>query len=156
PKGTGITVHPDSMPDVLAFLVRVNLQGLPNAASNLPARAAAAPRAAIPKPLPAALAQRLASLSPVTEAMLAAPPEGDWLRGRRPFDAAGFSPLRQMERGNVQQLRQAWSLRLDASPNAITPLVHDGVLFVYSGGTVLAVDAATGTPLWSYEHGSRP
>jgi alcohol dehydrogenase (cytochrome c) len=73
---------------------------------------------------------------------------------RRTFDAAGYSPLRQIDRGNVQRLRQAWTLPLDASANEITPLVHGGVLFVFSGNVVLAIDGAGGTPLWRYQHGS--
>ncbi len=45
----------------------------------------------------------------------------------------------------------AWSLALPAGSNAITPLVHDGVLFINSSGTVLAVDVNTGDTLWSFE-----
>ncbi len=111
PKGTGISVDPQAMPDVLALLVRANLQGLPTVAVA-PCRTSVpreAPRVRIPEPLPANLAQRLSSLTPVSEAMLAAPPEGDWLMWRRTFDAAGYSPLRQIDRGNVQRLRQAWT-----------------------------------------------
>lgn len=154
PKATGQSVDPAAMPDVLAMLVRANLQGLPAMVAAPAAPRAAAPRAAIPDPLPAPLAQRLASLTPVTDAMLDAPPAGDWLMWRRTFDAAGASPLRQIDRANVQQLRQAWSLPLDRGPNEITPLVHDGVLFVFSGNVVLAIDGASGTPLWRYQHGS--
>jgi alcohol dehydrogenase (cytochrome c) len=47
-----------------------------------------------------------------------------------------------------------WSLPLDPSTNEITPLVHDGVLFVYSGATLQAVDAGSGRPLWKYTHSS--
>jgi alcohol dehydrogenase (cytochrome c) len=154
PKGTGTSVQPEALPDILAMLVRANLQGLPPVAVAPAApRSAAVPRVAVPRPLPANLAQRLASLGPVSAAMLAAPPDGDWLMWRRTFDAAGFSPLRQIDRGNVQTLRQAWRLPLDPGANEITPLVHDGVLFVFSGNVVLAVDGAGGTPLWRYEHG---
>jgi alcohol dehydrogenase (cytochrome c) len=70
---------------------------------------------------------------------------------RRTFDATGFSPLKQIDRGNVRQLQKVWSLPLDPSSNEITPLVHDGVLFVFSGSGVQAVEAATGKPLWRYE-----
>lgn len=158
PKGSTATVNPAAFPDLLAFLVKANVDGTPPAIPAMIAvvpGAAPAPRVSIPKELPAALAQRLSALSPVTEAMLAAPPEADWLMWRRTSDATGFSPLKQIDRGNAARLREAWSLRLDSGANEITPLVHDGVLFVYSGGTVLAVDAAGGTPLWSYEHSSR-
>jgi alcohol dehydrogenase (cytochrome c) len=70
---------------------------------------------------------------------------------RRTFDSAGFSPLKQIDRRNVQRLGKAWSLVLDQSGNEITPLVHGGILFVHSGASLTAVDAASGTPLWKYQ-----
>ncbi|HMA11368.1 MAG TPA: PQQ-binding-like beta-propeller repeat protein [Steroidobacteraceae bacterium] len=150
PRGTG-TVKPEVFPDLLAFLVKANVEGAAFLA-KLPAPATpAAPAAtAHAAPLPAAVAQRLARLPAVTDALLASPPEGDWLMWRRTFDAAGFSPLRQIDRRSVQRLRRAWSLPLDPSGNEITPLVHDGVLFVHSGASLVAVDAASGALLWKY------
>jgi alcohol dehydrogenase (cytochrome c) len=155
PKGTG-TVRPEAFPDLLAFLVKANVDGIPAAGNAQPPRfgdmpATVVPAAAIPGPLTRLQAGKLSSLSAVTESMLSAPPEGAWLMWRRTFDAAGFSPLKQIDRGNVQRLRQAWTLPIDPSTNEITPLVHEGVLFVNSGVAVLAVDAATGTPLWRYQ-----
>ncbi|HXC60705.1 MAG TPA: PQQ-binding-like beta-propeller repeat protein, partial [Steroidobacteraceae bacterium] len=66
------------------------------------------------------------------------------------YDGLGFSPLRQIDRSNVKQLRMAWSWSLPDSMNEITPLVHDGVMFVYSGPVVQALDAASGELLWQY------
>ena len=101
----------------------------------------------------AAKAARLApldKLTPVTDAMLKAPPEGDWLMWRRTYRTLGFSPLRQITKTNVKALGQAWSWALPASQNEITPLVHDGVMFVQSGDTVQALSAAKGDLLWQY------
>lgn len=154
PRGTG-TVRSEAFPHLLAFLVKANVEGLPSTASIpvVPPSGAEGsanlPRSVSPS---AAAARRLSTLAPVTEAMLAAPPAGDWLMWRRTYDSAGYSPLRQIDRRNVRQLLQAWSLPLDPSTNEITPLVHDGVLFVYSGGSLQAVDAATGASLWKYVH----
>lgn len=151
PKGTG-SVKTQAFPDVLAFLVKAN-EGGAEFLAKLPAPAvpAAATGSVSTAPMPPAVAQRLARLPAVTDAVLAAPPEGDWLTWRRTFDAAGFSPLKQIDRRNVQRLQKAWSLALDPSTNEIAPLVHDGVLFVHSGTATTAVDAATGTPLWKYQ-----
>lgn len=92
------------------------------------------------------------TLVPVTDAMLADPPQGDWLSWRRTLDGQGFSPLAQVNRGNIRGLRPAWSFNLAPGPNAATPLVHDGVIFVYSNrDQVDALDAATGDPLWTYK-----
>jgi alcohol dehydrogenase (cytochrome c) len=92
-----------------------------------------------------------ATITPVTQAMLESPPPGDWLSWRRTYDDLGFSPLTQITRDNVSGLQLAWSLSLPPGPNAATPLVHDGVIFVHAYGDHLqALDAATGDELWHY------
>lgn len=88
---------------------------------------------------------------PVSDALLADPPPGDWLTWRRTYDDQGFSPLEQVNKRNVGELRLAWSLALPPGPNAATPLVHDGVIYVHAyGDHVQALDAATGSELWHY------
>ncbi len=62
----------------------------------------------------------------------------------------GYSPLAVIDRSNVARLRSAWSWSLPESMNEITPLVHDGVMFIYSGPVVQALDAVTGDLLWQY------
>lgn len=91
-------------------------------------------------------------ITSVDDEMLANPPDGSWLTWRRTQDASGFSPLRQISKSNIRQLRVAWTLALATGPNEATPLVHDGVMFVHSpGGRIQALDAATGDELWSYQ-----
>lgn len=93
----------------------------------------------------------LDKFTPVTDAMLANPFPGDWLIWRRTQDDQGFSPLKQINKSNVADLRVAWSWTLPSGPNEATPLVHDGVIFVHSfGDNVQALDAATGDLLWRY------
>jgi PQQ-dependent dehydrogenase (methanol/ethanol family) len=94
--------------------------------------------------------QKLQALGSVSEAVLAQPPEQDWLMWRRTYDALGFSPLTSVNRSTVKELRSAWNWSLPISQNEITPLVHDGVLFIESGATVQALDAANGDLLWQY------
>ena len=91
-------------------------------------------------------------MTPVTDAMLASPPPGDWLTWRRTLDGQGYSPLKQIDRVNVKNLRVAWSWSLPPGPNTAPPLVHDGVMFV-QGYTdqVEALDAATGDLLWHWQ-----
>ena len=95
-------------------------------------------------------AARLDKITPVTDEMLQHPPEGDWLTWRRTYSSLGHSPLRQINSSNVNNLRVAWSRSLPVSSDEITPLVHDGVLFIESANTILALDGATGDPLWQY------
>jgi alcohol dehydrogenase (cytochrome c) len=94
-----------------------------------------------------ALAARMA---PVTEAMLRDPPAEDWLAWRRTQSTLGYSPLKQIDRNSVGRLGLAWSFALGTGSNAIAPLVHDGVLFVNSNGTVRALDATNGDVLWTF------
>jgi alcohol dehydrogenase (cytochrome c) len=90
-------------------------------------------------------------ISPVTDAMLQNPPTGEWLTWRRSFDYQGFSPLKQITKANVGNLRIAWTWALSPGANEATPLVHDGVMFLHSpGDKIEALDAATGDLLWQY------
>jgi len=94
--------------------------------------------------------QVLQKLKTVTDAMLQDPPAGDWLTPRRTLDSFGHSPLDQINRDNVADLELAWSLALPNGTNSINPLAHDGVLFINSGGTVLAIDGDSGDVLWTF------
>jgi PQQ-dependent dehydrogenase (methanol/ethanol family) len=98
---------------------------------------------AVPNPLD--------KITPVTDAMLSNPAAGEWLMWRRTYDDLGFSPLKQITKDNVKNLRVAWTLTLPPGPNEATPLVHDGVIFVHSyNDNVQALDAVTGNELWHY------
>ena len=90
-------------------------------------------------------------LTPVTDAMLADPPPGDWLNWRRTRNGHGYSPLDQITRDNVGDLQLAWSISVRPGNHQTTPLVHDGVMFLASPGNVVrAIDAVTGDVIWVY------
>ena len=79
------------------------------------------------------------------------PPPADWLTWRRGFDYQGFSPLKQITKSNVNNLRVAWTWTLPPGANEATPLVHDGVMLVHGfGDSIQALDAATADLLWQY------
>ena len=88
---------------------------------------------------------------PVTDAMLQDPPPEDWLMWRRTLDGWGYSPLDQIDRGNVGRLRMVWSRGLGPGLQQGAPLVHDGVMYMPNPRDVIqALDAATGDLLWEY------
>ena len=90
-------------------------------------------------------------LTPVTDALLADPPPGDWLSWRRTRNSHGYSPLDQVTRDNVADLKLAWSISIRPGNHQTTPLVHDGVMFLANPGNVVqAIDAATGDVSWVY------
>ena len=95
----------------------------------------------------------LDSFTPVTEAMLEDPPPGDWLSWRRTRDGHGYSPLTQVNRDNVGDLKLAWVLAMRDGSNQVTPLAHDGILYVtHPGNIIQAVDGASGEVLWEYAY----
>ena len=60
----------------------------------------------------AAHAQAPADFVPVTDAMLQDPDPDDWLMWRRTLDTWGYSPLDQIDRGNVGDIRMVWTRAL--------------------------------------------
>jgi alcohol dehydrogenase (cytochrome c) len=96
----------------------------------------------------------LDGLTPVTDAMLRDPAPGDWLMWRRTYDGWGHSPLAEINRDNVSNLRVAWTWGMNSTGfTQFTPLVHDGVLFLWNyGEKIQALDARTGNLLWEYTH----
>src|SRR6516162_3595615 len=52
---------------------------------------------------------QVSDFRPVTDAVLANPDNADWLMLNRTYDEQRFSPLNQINKGNVGQLRMAWS-----------------------------------------------
>jgi len=158
---------PGSLPrgdavDLLALLlqnnhVRPGTEPLPSSQEALAAIMLPAPTndfgevaagVALPPP-PEPRPNPLATITPVTERLLRDPPPGEWLSWRRTRDAGGFSPLTQVNRDNVADLQLAWSWALPNGENEVTPLVHDGVMFLYGYDDVIqALDAASGDLLW--------
>ena len=88
---------------------------------------------------------------PVTRAMLEDPPDGDWLMFRRTYDGWAHSPLDQVNRDNVGELRLAWSRAMETGGQYTTPLVHAGTMYVQHPGDVIqALDATSGRLIWEY------
>lgn len=89
---------------------------------------------------------------PVTDAMLANPDPADWINFRRTQDEWGYSPLKQINKQNVQQLQLVWSWGLNPGESEPTPFVSNGIMYVPNpGGSVQALDAATGDKLWEFK-----
>ena len=90
---------------------------------------------------------------PVTDEMLRNPSPGDWLYWRGTGHTQGYSRLDQINRRNVGQLQLAWAWQMAPGNQQAAPIVYDGVMYIASpGGTVHALDGATGDLLWEYRH----
>ena len=90
--------------------------------------------------------------TPVTDAMLAAPSDDDWLMWRRTLDGWGYSPLDQINRENVRELQMVWTRGLVRGAQEGTPLAYDGVLYMpQASDTIHAINAETGDLIWAYQ-----
>ena len=89
---------------------------------------------------------------PVSEEMLRNPPPEDWLNWRRTDNNWGYSTLTEITKQNVQQMQLVWSWAMDdTGANEMTPLVHDGIMYLPNPGDVIqALDGATGDLIWEY------
>ena len=89
---------------------------------------------------------------PVTDATLQDPAPDDWLMWRRTLNGWGYSPLDQIDRESVGELRLVWSRGLAEGSNQGTPLVYDGVMYMPNpGDRIQAIDAASGDLRWEYQ-----
>jgi alcohol dehydrogenase (cytochrome c) len=94
---------------------------------------------------------------PVTTEVLKKPDPADWLMYSRTYDAQRFSPLAQIDRGNVGTLRRAWTKPLPSGPIEAIPLVYRGVMYLLTpggrdgGSRIAALDATNGDLLWEYK-----
>ena len=165
PVGAPRSLNDETYADLLAYILQHN--GVHAAAEPLPADPQQLSALLLPSigpnptggissgaklpPPPNPRPNPLDRVTPVTDAMLADAPSGDWLTWRRTNDSLGYSPLKQIDKSNVGNLRVAWSWALPEGPSQVTPLVHDGVIFVQSFGDVVqALDASSGELLWQY------
>ncbi|MGZ3245564.1 MAG: PQQ-dependent dehydrogenase, methanol/ethanol family [Croceibacterium sp.] len=77
----------------------------------------------------------------------------NWLEYGRTYAEQRYSPLTQVNDGNVARLGLAFSVPLDTRRGQeATPIVVDGVMYFSTAWSkVMAVDAATGQVLWKYD-----
>ena len=88
---------------------------------------------------------------PVTDEILQDPDPADWPMWRRTLDGWGYSPLDQVDRDNVDQLRLAWSRGLLSGTQEVTPLAYGGVLYMPNDNDrIQAIDAVTGDLIREY------
>ena len=95
---------------------------------------------------------QVASIDPVTDAELRDPSPDEWLMWRRTLNGWGYSPLDQIDRNNVADLRMVWSRGLGPGRQQGTPLVRNGVMYMPNPRDLIqAIDAVTGDLLWQYQ-----
>ena len=92
---------------------------------------------------------------PVTaERIIAADQEPqNWLAHGRTYGEQRYSPLKQVNDGNVEKLGLAWSYATNSTRGLqATPIVVDGRMYATGVWSVVyALDAKTGKELWTYD-----
>ncbi|MBT2187815.1 PQQ-binding-like beta-propeller repeat protein [Sphingobium nicotianae] len=79
----------------------------------------------------------------------------DWPRYTRDMGGTRFSPLTQINTGNVGSLASAWSFQVrpeggGAIVSSATPIAIGGTLYLPIGNAIVALDGSTGKPLWRH------
>lgn len=71
-------------------------------------------------------------------------------------DSSQYSSLAQIDKGNVKQLQVAWTYEVGAGAGPqFNPVKVGDTLFLIKGGTLVALDAATGEERWARDYGGR-
>jgi len=92
---------------------------------------------------------------PVTDAMLRNPDPGDWPMVRRTYQAQSYSPLNQINKDNVGNLRLAWTWAMIEGSSEPSPIVYKGVMYLINTGNVVqALDAKNGELIWESHSGA--
>jgi len=88
---------------------------------------------------------------PVTDEILENPAPADWLMWRRTQNHWAYSPLDQVNRRNVGQLRLVWTRPIGEGVQEGTPLVYDGIMYFPNPNDITqAIEADTGDLIWEY------
>src|SRR4051812_29027347 len=79
---------------------------------------------------------------------------GDWLTYGLDYAETRYSPLKQIDTGNVGRLAVAWTANIGAGGGGqeATPLVSNGIIYGITNWSVtFAIDARTGKELWRWD-----
>lgn len=90
---------------------------------------------------------------------LSVPQDDGWITNGGSLKNQRYSPLDEINRDNVAQVKAVWRAGLDSAldfrhNNQAQPLVYDGVVYIVTGqDDVFAISVDTGELLWEYRSG---
>jgi PQQ-dependent dehydrogenase (methanol/ethanol family) len=91
------------------------------------------------------------AVAPVSQADMDAimnPKPGNWVTYNGKRDGGHYSPLSQINIGNVKQLQPQWAFVPGGVGLEGEPIVMDGIMYITGGTQVCALDARTGLRIW--------
>jgi alcohol dehydrogenase (cytochrome c) len=126
--------------------------------AGLPPRRPDPGRFSLPTKFGLTLKGNIQNYVPVTDEMLRNPPDGDWLMFRRNYQGWSYSPLNEINTGNVSRLTLKWMWSMPENGTMeITPMVHNGIIYIWgTGNTIQALNAKNGELLWENRIGPAP
>ena len=91
---------------------------------------------------------------PITDAMLTNPDPADWPMIRRNHFNHSYSPLDQVNRDNVDDLRLEWVWSMKDGDSEPAPIVYNRVIYLINPSNIIqALDAASGELIWEHHTG---
>lgn len=98
-----------------------------------------------------ALGAAISLVGQVTTADLERSPNADWLTYAGDYRGTRHSPLKQITTANANQLAPKWVYRVPRADGLrMTPLVHDGVMYIVAPNVMRALDARSGRLIWEF------
>ncbi len=159
PPGGNTSIMPTDYLNIVAHILGVNgVDTVPTAltadsdftiAESISRVVAQRERATPPSPQGITFNGVVPAFVPVTDAMLENPSDGDWPMIRRTYDAHSYSPLDEINTGNVANLALEWVWNMHEGDSEPAPLVYAGIVYLINPGNVIqALDGKTGELIW--------
>ena len=81
------------------------------------------------------------------------PNANDWTSWRRTPLSHGYTPLTNISKQNINDLKLSWSLTMAEGSNQGTPLVYNGIMFLtHPDNIIQAINAKNGDLIWEYKY----
>ncbi len=98
----------------------------------------------------AALSSNALAQVPYERILKAASEPQNWLTYSGNYAGHRYSPLSEINIGNVSSLKMAWALQMSNTKVETSPIVVDGILYVTGPNFAFAIDGLSGRKLWSW------
>jgi quinohemoprotein ethanol dehydrogenase len=112
--------------------------------------------------VPAMAAEEIRLAPAFTIDELSVPQDDGWITNGGSLSNQRYSPLDQINRDNIGQVKAVWRAGLDSAlefrhNNQAQPIVYEGVVYIVTGqNDVFAISVDTGELLWEYRSGLAP
>ena len=169
PPGGALALQPQDFANLTAYILSSNQvtagdqpyqgggnQMLAQMPRSSPAAttAATADAAADAAPRGVTWAGNIDNYAPLETEQMNSPPASDWLMWRGNPQGWSYSPLNEINRDNIGQLRLEWVWNMHEGDSQPAPLVHNGVMFLINPSNIIqALDASNGELIWEHSAG---